>query len=175
MDAVAEPVRNGPGVFADLGKDFGFVGEPLVRTIAQGNHKAELFPGIQKVVSPDFFVGKPHPAGVQPELLGQKHQAFSVIAALLRKAGRFVANQRNIIFYTGKFSIVREETFKCLWAVCDQLDMQSALLVAFVDFLLQGFLCFFLYGAVPVGPDGVPPLYCFCKCHNCASWYPEFF
>ena len=82
--------------------------------------------------------GQGPPAGLEPHRLCKQNQPLTVITQALLKTGALFPDKGNVVLHAGELAVMGHEAVKGLGLIRYKLDVQAVLLVAGVDFLLQG-------------------------------------
>ena len=143
--------------------------DALRGSVAECDHDDQLFPGVDLKRVRDFLIAHGDPATVEPHLLRSQHELFPVVSAFFFQIRIFLPNQRQIVCHAGELPVVHPLAAESHRLVLHQLDMQSALAVAFSDQRFK--LCDRLLrqGLVSIASDSVSLLNSFLYCHIVSS------
>ena len=162
---VFEPFGGVRGYVADLLRRFGFMGNSLGLSVAQGNYDGEGFALFYLESAGNFAVGHGDPAGVEPQLLRFKDEPFAVVAAFFVKVRTFRSDEGNIVRNSAEFPVVRHKSAEGFRLVFDELDMKSAFLVAKLYLFAEGKSFFCPEGLFDVLSYAVALFHCFKNIH----------
>ena len=130
------------------------MGYTLIFAIAKGN-QADLFLSLFHLRFA-FAVGHSHPAAVESKFLQLQNDFLPVISQCLIKARGFWTHKGDIIFHSGKFTVMGHPGIEAFRLIIKNLDMQTLLAVDFFNQMVERGPLTLLNRSIFVLADTVP-------------------